>query len=297
MAASVADRRPLIAFLEVEQKYERHLAILLRQASVSAARDIANLAGKNGIGAAIRSSQLSAVKIAVDRSLVELWKRIEDDIAIGRMDAAEAAINVGSVYEDVLLRSVVDPAVRKQLVSSAIAQARATVDVVTARMSGLSSMPLSARVYNTSALSRGIVDRQINLALAKGSSARELAKTVRHLIRPDVPGGVSYAAQRLGRTELNNAFHATQVKQANDSPFIQTLLWRLSGSHPRTDICNELASDVRFSGGDNGEYKPDDIPGKPHPQCLCYIVPQVMGEQEFTTRFLKGDFDTYLDSA
>jgi hypothetical protein len=137
--------------------------------------------------------------------------------------------------------------------------------------------------------------RAIENTLATGGSWRDLAKRVTGLIDPKVRGGVSYAAQRLGRTELNNAFHAVSVQRAIESPFIQYMEWHLSSSHPKSDNCNIFAEEEHVRGQRGGIYLPQEVPSKPHPNCLCYTTPIVMGEDEFMRDFERGKFDRYLD--
>jgi hypothetical protein len=140
-------------------------------------------------------------------------------------------------------------------------------------------------VYTTKAWSDKLLVNTINEALANGKTARELAAAVKDLIRPDVRGGVSYAAQRLGRTELNNAFHAAAVTDAAKNPIITGMTWHLSGSHKRPDECNAL---------DGQTYLPADVPAKPHPQCFCYVTPEVPDRDTFMRNFFAGQYDSFL---
>lgn len=111
------------------------------------------------------------------------------------------------------------------------------------------------------------------------------------MIDPSTPGGVSYAAKRLGRTELNNAFHTTQQASAEVNPFVMALRWNLSLSHKKPDRCDELA-DGHSRGKTSGIYLPSDLPRKPHPQCLCYTTNEMMDEDEFLNLVSNPD---YLD--
>jgi hypothetical protein len=33
-----------------------------------------------------------------------------------------------------------------------------------------------------------------------------------------------------------------------------------------------------------------DVPRKPHPQCLCFITPETVSEEEFFDKLLSGDY-------
>lgn len=156
-------------------------------------------------------------------------------------------------------------------------------------------MSLSEKVYRTQALTNGLVDKEIGRSLLLGEGHTKLAKRVKGLINPATPGGVSYAASRLARTELNSAFHYTQIDQRAGEPWTAGMKWELSGSHPVPDECNAYASSVHYSGGDPGVFKADDVPGKPHPNCLCYLTTVQVGEEEMMQKFLNGDYDSYID--
>jgi hypothetical protein len=280
------DRRPLLAYLRVQEQFEAQLLTTLERAAAATQKEIRSLAGKQGIGARVRQDQLRLVLKAIRAREAELWRIVGSQVKAARKDAIAAAVKSNFVYEDMLLRGVLTKAERDVLLSSATRQAERGIDSVIARLTGLSDYGLSSQVYKTSKLANGFVENRIIEVLARGGSWKELADEVRGLIKPNVPGGVSYAAKRLGRTELNNAFHAATVTEAKRSPFIDALQWTLSGSHPKPDECNSLADEKPF--------KPEDIPGKPHPQCLCYMVPVTPSREDFINNFLGGKYDSYL---
>jgi hypothetical protein len=151
----------------------------------------------------------------------------------------------------------------------------------------LLDIDLSPQVYRTKALSAGWVQREVNRGILLGKSPKEIADSVRSMIRPDVSGGVSFAAFRLGRTELNNSFHETTIRGMEGKPWINAVNWNLSGSHPRHDICNILH--------DKGPYPSDKVPPKPHPQCLCYITAVTPPQDEFIRRLNNGEYDNWMD--
>jgi hypothetical protein len=106
---------------------------------------------------------------------------------------------------------------------------------------------------------------------------------------------MSYAAMRLGRTELNNAFHTTTRNHWAATPFVPYMKWSLSGSHPRPDICNGYAEDTHVRNGEAGVFDANEVPDKPHPQCLCYVSPVTMDDDEFVQQFHAGRFDSWVD--
>lgn len=74
----------------------------------------------------------------------------------------------------------------------------------------------------------------------------------------------TYNARRLLRTEINSAYREAQRQAALQTDIIIGYKWNLSGSHPREDICDDLASREYY---DKNEPIPDS-----HPNCLCYIT-------------------------
>jgi hypothetical protein len=155
---------------------------------------------------------------------------------------------------------------------------------------------LRQNVYHGGQRSILQLEKLIDSALLTGSSATEIAKIAYDFIRPEVPGGASSAAMRLGRTELNNAFHRETINHWSLNPFVTGMKWNLSSSHPEGDVCDELAHDTHYSGGDPGVFKQGDVPGKPHPQCFCYIIPVTISDDELVRNFKAGKYDSWTES-
>lgn len=170
-------------------------------------------------------------------------------------------------------------------------QGKSAVDAYISRQEN--RIELSSRVYKNMDLFIGKVDKRINLALLKGASADELAKDISRFINPNVMGGVKYAAMRLARTELANAFHTTTIRQGREMPWVQGFQWNLSGSHGRPDVCNEYAQDDHDGLG-AGIFKKANVPGKPHPQCLCYLTMAQVDEQRFIRNMKSGRYNQYM---
>lgn len=288
------DRKPLLAYLRVQETFERELLTTLERVARETRKEIRALAGKDGIGARVRQDQLRLVLREVAKRQAELWRIVGSQVEAGRKEAIAAAVRTNFIYEDMLLRSVLTARERAALLRSAQVQAARGIDAVIAKLTGLSDYELSAQVYRTAALSTGQVRNRIVNVIGRGGSWKDIADEVRNLIKPTVPGGVSYAAKRLGRTELNNAFHAAAVVEGRDSPFIIAQRWNLSGSHKVPDECNRYAEDVHVDGQDKGIFLPQYVPGKPHPQCLCYLTPVTPSREEFVTNFIAGRYDSYL---
>jgi hypothetical protein len=131
------------------------------------------------------------------------------------------------------------------------------------------------------------LDRLIAQTMAAGLNAQRFAKVARDWFSPSVPGGTRYAAMRLARTEINNAFHATSITYAQSKPWVSEMEWHLSKSHPGKDRCDVIAAE--------SPYAVTLVPPKPHPQCMCYVTEVTPSEDEWIDRFVAGEFDDYLD--
>jgi hypothetical protein len=216
---------------------------------------------------------------------LRMWAELGTVIEDGVKSNARAVAAVQQTFADDLLRSMgVKPSAAFR--NSMLRTAESGVKTYLARES--MGVSLSERVYRNGQVASGRIDRVVNNGLLRGASAREIARDVAGLINPNTPGGVSYAAMRLGRTELANSFHKVNNDSYDANPFVQMVGWNLSESHPDNDICDDLAED--------GPYDPKGVPDKPHPHCLCYTTPEVMSDDELVARFRNGEFDEWADA-
>lgn len=285
----------LKAYVRVQEDFDREMYKTLRRTASSIDEDIKRIVGK-GIGDTIRREQLLLVKKSIHEELAKLLRDVGLTVQAGREEAAASAIKTMGAYDRLLFNAAHIPAdAQAAYMTSAEATARSGITSAVRRMQGDSYVPLSKQVYKTEALARGMVDRYINQALIKGLSAREFAKGVASFIQPNVAGGVSYASMRLARTEINNAFHATQAKKARETPWVSGVEWNLSGSHPTPDECNDYADSVHYAGGEPGIFLPEDVPPKPHPQCLCFITSVTVSEDDFIDNLFGGQYDSHID--
>jgi hypothetical protein len=267
----------------------------LQASNVTIGGELARLQGRVGVGAAMRAEQLARTQAVINREMARYWASVGDMTAAAAANAAAEGAEAMMAGSASVLSSVFDASDIDYMTRSARASAEQALDTLHERVSGSSHVPLAQSVYDNNALTAGHIDDIINTALASGSSAAELAKAVKGFINPNTPGGVKYASNRLGRTELNNAFHASQARQAQESPWCTGVLWNLSGSHPKPDACNQYAEDTHFDGGDAGVFKPIEIPAKPHPNCLCYTTMVNVDRGEFIRQFEAGKYESYLD--
>lgn len=232
----------------------------------------------------VRQAQLDLARVQR-----QLWASVGDMTRIGIGDGADAAAESAAFLDNLMFEAVGGTATfwREAL----LAQARAGIPNIISRR--LNNVSLSERVYKNGLVSSGRISDMIDGLIGSGASAKEIARRVVGFIDPNTPGGASYAAMRLGRTELNNAFHTTTVRLNEDKPWVRGMQWRLSGSHPKPDICNSYASQSSPLGA--GVYAAGDVPTKPHPQCLCFVVPVTVSRKDFINSFNAGHYDNYLN--
>ena len=279
------------AYAKTQRLADRSLLAALKQALLDVDRMLRQIDPTLGrVGDLVRIQQLQTVKRNLLNRQGQIYNRMGDIIAERRVQAAEAATALGSDIDALLLDFAGRTEVASQLRASLNAGLRQTIDVAITRMT-ISAVPLAQRIYNSNVWANGVLQRRINSALLRGLSAREFAKEARDWFRPDTPGGVRYAAFRLARTEINNAFHATSVLQAQEKPWLESMQWHLSRSHPKPDTCDALSK-----GGPKGDgiYPKMEVPKKPHPQCFCFVTPVVPDEDEFLDNLVAGNYDQYL---
>lgn len=281
---------PLQLYLRGEAVAMQGVTTALMDASADAQRRINKLESRHGIGSVVRRAQLAIVRRELRAVQSELWKRVGKVIRGAGPAVAKAASEAERVLEAFLFRSA-GHILPQALVEAQSAYARRSVANYFAR--GQNGIGLSQRVYRTSQLSNGFVDRQINRSILQGEGWQRLAQRVRPMIEPGTPGGVSYAAKRLARSELNNAFHTTQRESAEVNPFVLGVHWHLSRSHPKEDKC-DLYARGHSKDKPRGVYLPGECPDKPHPQCLCYTTNEMMDEDDFLDLVLREDEEEFL---
>jgi hypothetical protein len=236
-----------------------------------------------GIGGQVRAAQLNLILRNIRRMQTTMWTSVGRRVATGVVDAEKAAESAIEAMTRVAYAALPERAA-DELVRSLRVAAESGFKSDAARR----KRELSARVYKLTALHTGRVERLIREGLIQSLSAKELADTVYEYVSPTTPGGASYAAMRLARTEINNAFHERQVDGAK-RPGVRAVKWNLSGSHVVPDLCN-----VYSDHGGNGQWPVGKVPDKPHPQCFCYLTYITMSSTQFQKSLADGDFDAEI---
>lgn len=275
-------------YLEVERSAAVEINAALEEAERNITRRLEQL-GSDNFSTGVRRAQLNLALREVRKTLRETFGSVGDIIRNSNGEAAVAAVDAGLFDERGILKRLFPNAVdRKQYADSLRRTAERNIQATVTRILE-TQQPLSGRVWKTAALANGQVSRAVNNALARGDSAENLARDVRNLVRPDVPGGVSYAAKRLARTEINNAFHAQSIADAQEHPWINQMRWHLSKVHQ--DDPGDECEDYAFQG----LFPKEHVPKKPHPNCRCFVTPEVQDYESFEAALLQGHYDSYIN--
>lgn len=287
---------PIATFARTSRSTDRDILDLLNSAAEETRERIAALAKDEKIGAKARAAQERILLNSLYNEIRALWEGIGYLTIVGEDNAAKAAIDSMDFLSKNLWRrtGAEGDLVRRQLREAG----RAGVDSLISREENVRA--LSSAVYKNIAFSNNLIARRIQINLLRGVSAKEFADDIAKLIRPDVRGGVSYAAFRLARTEINNAFHITTIRYTREQPWVTGYRWNLSATHRSrtrggTDVCDDYASDDHDGLG-AGLFKKSTVPSKPHPHCLCFVTPEVMDSESFRRNYRSGTFNRYLDA-
>jgi len=169
---------------------------------------------------------------------------------------------------------------------------RAFLSVATRTLPGRNAkLVLSDAVWKTASLDE--VTRIVEQSIAMGLDPRTLAREVKKYLNPGVgkplrdatrkkfgvKRDVPFEAMRMAVTEMQVAAHEGTIGAYSQIPVCEGFYWRLSLNHPITDICDDYAS----HNGD-GFWKKDEVPGKPHPFCRCYLEPKMTSPREAVDR-------------
>lgn len=281
--------------LDTIARSDRDVLLALRQAQQDIGRTLRALDGRPGLSAQVRRAQLQLAKRNIQARMATLWRQLGDITAARQLEAVNKLIDLQKQLDVFALAAAgVSDAVAlgEAFAESMAATAESGLDRMIARTNGQSYTPLSDRVYKSTTTLNGQIDRLVNSALAQGLSAVQFAAQVRDFVNPATPGGVRYASMRLARTEINNAAHAIAIEQVKDHPWVESMKWHLSGSHPKVDVCNSIAS-----GGPKGDgvYPKGAVPAKPHPLCFCFVTPNMPSDEDFIDNLLAGHYDSYVD--
>lgn len=260
----------------------QQLAAILREAANDSEQMALRVGNMTGLGAQTRAAQLRIAARGAQEISAGLWDRAGKEIRANIFASVDLAVNHMMDLDALLgmpVSSILGYAEGMQASAARTAEA-----IIARRRYGYT---LSERVYRNRVLATGRIHRVIESGLVRRLSAREMAREVRSLINPRTPGGVSYAAMRLARTEINNSYHGAAREHMRSRPWVDKVGWELSGSHPSPDICDDFKQ--------AGPYLPREVPDKPHPHCLCYTIPVTPEPDEFVDNLLSGQYNEWLE--
>lgn len=112
---------------------------------------------------------------------------------------------------------------------------------------------------------------------------------------------IRYFAERIARTETSRAWNAGVFRRWAEDTDCVAFQWKLSTTHPVTDIC-DLYAHTDLYGMGPGIIPKDKVPVLPvHPNCMCRLRPVMTGSDLLQTehaedRVNKGGTD-YLKKA
>ena len=283
----------LAPYLSLQARSDIRLRTVLISTAQDAEKEVIALSKSSTFSNGVRAAQLRLLITELQPVLKELFDDVIPVVGNSQKDAGVLAVNQFSKADaDYLKAAIQDSGI--SLSDFTAGQRGAARNGIRAAISSLqkSDYDLSSNVYGTRALSNRWLKNQVAILIARGESANTIAKAVRSSVSPRTPGGVAYAAMRLGRTELNNAFHATAVDLAKDRPWVSGMDWHLSSVHShspnKTEIC-ELYS--------KKQYKVEAVPAKPHPQCRCYVTPSLVAKEVFMRRLTAGQYRSWIHEA
>lgn len=273
-------------FIATQSPFEAEIRKLLASGAKEAQQRILALDKKTTFSSGVRTAQIRMAKGEMRIVLKEIFNGTTPIITRGSKAQARTAVEALTATDRRYLEAVfqrsgeVDSYIRSQNTSAMLGVAHAISRIT------LSKQPLSGRVYQSRALANHWVDNIVTTSIMRGDGAKEIANAVKQHISPDTPGGVSYAAMRLGRTELNNAFHATTITLSQDRPWIESMAWNLSATHEQShslkpEICDIYAAQI---------WPVEKVPPKPHPQCRCFVTPNLEAYDVFMRHLAAGQY-------
>jgi hypothetical protein len=265
----------------------RQLAIILKEAAADAEKQIArNIPMLGSVSANVTQVQLQAATAGISNISTELWLKTGKITQAGMYQAAQAAADQ-AIDLDMIL-GMPGKGILQYAQQVHFEAAQSVESLISRHTEGFK---LADRIYAHGKVTTKQVGRIVDKGLALQKSAKQIAAEVKGHFSPTVPGGTSYAAIRLARTEINNAHHSTTRRLAADRPWVLAMKWNLSKSHPKPDPCDAYAAHNEGLG--EGVF--EDPPDKPHPQCLCWLTHVAEDPEVFMDKLAQGQYDDWLE--
>jgi len=205
-----------------------------------------------------------AKRMAIQSLMTQLGDGISGDIS-----ETVAAVTEETVS---MMETITDKLDDEDLDLSNFASIPQTVVQEYAHRSDVEGLKISPSIW--AGHQTALIENKVLSALARGQSATSLAEDLQKFVLGGSEGmgqSVAYKAFRLARSEINNAYHESRRLSAIASPVVAAMEWKLSNRHPGWDICNMLAQQNLYGLG-AGVYPSEQLPPKPHPNCICYTL-------------------------
>ncbi|MCB8985860.1 MAG: hypothetical protein H6659_18675 [Ardenticatenaceae bacterium] len=260
---------------------------------------------------------VAQLQTAVSRAWDEFIQSYTNIVGIALQQASSFSFGVLAIMHEEWIRPVANEVqesrlFREQLNADVLfrPQLQAIVDAAY-RRTWEDGLNLSNRIWQLDRYGRNGLNDAINLALARGAGAWELAQDVEQFLGPDrdcprwarerlrdltkadiAAGdrtglytgddcrgqGVSYNALRLARTEIQAILNMATVEMFRSMPWIEKEQINLSPEHAVVDECDDLAN----GGEDNdGVYLVGVVFLPAHPHCLCYRTAVLANKEQF----------------
>lgn len=282
-------------------RYNRKIELALNQAS----KDLAKRISIYELKSPTKISQGSFYKInkGLEKKINTILGKLNKDIqasigdgVVSSWDMANLKNNklVGSWAEGIKLSKDGIPASFNQLNLVAL-------DTFLTRTAA--GMNLSQRVWNLVSGAKDQIELYLSSGISTGKSAGGIARDIKqYLNEPDRlfrrvrqdgklvlskaakgyhPGAGIYRssyrnALRLTRNEINMSYRMSDYVRRQELPFVTGIEVHLSASHPRLDMCDDLA----------GKYPKGFIFVSWHVGCLCYTTSIMLNEKD-SLNFMK----------
>lgn len=181
---------------------------------------------------------------------------------VGHNAAVAAALGAAPAFDGL---EVKDGKVQESVIRKARADAMASPRTPGQDVRGILERNVIA---DAARLNETVID---HLSRARGAGEGVNARTLRADLMAQGVYDRGYQAERTARTTINDAFKAGTA-QAVIAAGGKGVRWRLSSSHPGSDVCDGHASHDEGLG--MGVWPADSVPAS-HPNCLCSLLPVV----------------------
>lgn len=238
--------------------------------------------------------KLAVLNNRIDYLISQLNQNFEIIVRAGINDAWKLSNEKNNIFADIRLDNTLIPGDRQLIFYDPNAPALKAF-----QEREINGLNLSERIYKAGEIFKSELEAGIGLGISTGQSAAELGRDLRQYLKEpeklfrrvrDAEGNLQLSKnaeafhpgqgvyrsstaniQRLTRTEINTAYRTSDNTRWGNMPFVLGQEVRTSGSHPKYDICDEMA----------GDYPSDFLFIGWHPQCICFAVSKLMNDQQF----------------